>query len=55
LGTFQINNWAYETEADKPISLGTVPESSHTALGLGALALGAAGIRRWRRQRESRS
>jgi MYXO-CTERM domain-containing protein len=50
LGSMTINSWAYDNSGDY-IQAGAVPEPSETAMGLGALALGAAGLRRWRRQK----
>ncbi|WOO43531.1 hypothetical protein [Rubellicoccus peritrichatus] len=49
-----ILSWAYEDEANTPITVGQVPEPSAIACGLGALALGAAGLRSWRRSRKNR-
>jgi hypothetical protein len=50
LGSVTINSWAFESTED-PIQVGAVPEPSETAIGLGALALGAVGLRRWRSQK----
>jgi hypothetical protein len=47
-GTITINEWAYE-DSGSAITVGAVPEPAQTAVGLGALALGAAGLRRWRK------
>ena len=52
-GTFVINEWAYDDSGD-PIQAGqtsAVPEPATYALGLGALALGAAGLRRMRQRK----
>ena len=43
-----INEWAYEDSPGTPIPAG-IPEPSEIGLGLGLLALGAAGIRRHRK------
>jgi MYXO-CTERM domain-containing protein len=55
-GTFTINNWAYEDIAGASILAGqtvatAVPEPAAYAAGLGALALGAAALRRRRQNR----
>jgi MYXO-CTERM domain-containing protein len=52
-GTFTINQWAYENTGASILTGQTsaVPEPSAYALGVGALALGAAGLRRRRRTR----
>ena len=47
-GQFQIPGYAYESQANVPITV--VPEPSTYAFGLGLLALGAAGLRIRRRQ-----
>ena len=52
-GTFVINEWAYD-DSGSSIQTGqtsAVPEPATYALGLGALALGAAGLRRWRQRK----
>lgn len=46
-----INEWAYESTPGIPIPAGAVPEPETIGTGLGALALGAAGLRRWRKRR----
>ncbi len=46
-GTFEVLEWAYDDSGD-PIH---VPEPATTALGLAGLAMGAAGLRRWRKRR----
>ena len=48
-----ISDWTYNTTAGKPVAVGQVsePESSLPALTL--LALGAAGVRSWRKHRKS--
>jgi hypothetical protein len=43
-----IWGYAYDDVAGNQIAMGAVPEPSQTAIVMGALALGAAGIRRWR-------
>ncbi|CAI8279824.1 MAG: Uncharacterised protein [Opitutia bacterium UBA7350] len=46
---YTINDAWYEDVAGQAVTVGsTVPEPAHIALGLGALALGAAGLRRMR-------
>jgi MYXO-CTERM domain-containing protein len=52
-GTFTINQWAYENTGAGILAGQTsaVPEPSAYAFGVGALALGAAGLRRRRRTR----
>ncbi|ADE53165.1 hypothetical protein [Coraliomargarita akajimensis] len=49
-----ITEWAYE-DSGASIEVGVVPEPAGAATGLGLLALGAAGVRRWRGHRSSRS
>ena len=52
-GTFVINEWAYD-DTGASIQTGqtsAVPEPATYALGLGALALGAAGLRRMRQRK----
>ncbi|WOO42475.1 hypothetical protein [Rubellicoccus peritrichatus] len=51
-GIFRIEGWAYETDPDTPI-VTPVPEPTTTAIGLGTLALGAAGLRQWRKNRRT--
>ena len=54
-GSFVINEWAYD-DSGSSIQAGqtsAVPEPATYALGLGALALGAAGLRRWRKQKKA--
>ena len=52
VGTFTINSWAYEDNGNTILTGATaVPEPSTYALGLGMLALGAAGLRRFRKAR----
>ncbi len=51
-GTMTITQWAFEDNG-AGIAVGAVPEPSTTAAGLGALALGAAGLRRWRKQKKA--
>lgn len=46
-----INNWAYNSTPNEPINVGQVPEPAIVAPGLGLLAIGAAGLRRWRQNR----
>lgn len=49
-GGLTVNEWAYE-QTGAPIQVGAVPEPAVAAAGLGALALGAAGLRRWRKSK----
>lgn len=46
-GTFEVVRWAYDNTGANIQT--PVPEPATTAMGLGALALGAAGLRRWRK------
>lgn len=47
----RIQDWAYEDTADTAIAAGAIPEPTSVAAGLGALALGVAGIRRMRKRK----
>lgn len=53
-GSFQVVQWAFE-DSGADILVGAtssaVPEPATTAAGLGLLALGAAGVRRWRQSK----
>ena len=49
-GTLTIHRWAVETQAGVGIEAGAVPEAADFALGLGALAVGAACVQRKRRK-----
>lgn len=52
-GSVTIGDWAFE-DSGAPIGVGsTVPEPASAAAGLGLLALGAAGVRRWRKQKQA--
>lgn len=51
-GEFEVLRWAYE-DSGASIQVGAVPEPKATGTGLGWLALGAAGLRRWRGARSS--
>ncbi|MGJ3241770.1 MAG: hypothetical protein ACFE0O_02265 [Opitutales bacterium] len=54
-GTFGdavIHEWAYNTVAGASIAVGAIPEPETAAAGLGALALGVAGLRRWRKKKQ---
>jgi hypothetical protein len=44
--------YAYDTSG-KPIPAGAIPEPKHLPLALGALALGAIGVREWRKKRNA--
>ncbi|WOO42790.1 hypothetical protein [Rubellicoccus peritrichatus] len=46
----ELLQWAYQDDGSG-IQVGAVPEPASVASGLGALALGAAGLRRWRRNK----
>ncbi|WOO39820.1 hypothetical protein [Rubellicoccus peritrichatus] len=48
-----IHEWAYEDTPDQAIQVGAIPEPAAVATGLGALALGAAGLRRWRKAKRT--
>lgn len=50
-----LHSWAYNDQANGPITSGgaAVPEPASAALGLGLLALGAAGLRRMRREKSA--
>ena len=47
-----INNWAYEGLAGVSIQAGAVPEPVNAAVGLGLLALGAAGVSAYKRKKK---
>lgn len=55
-GSFTVDNWAYDDSGASILAGQTtaaaVPEPSTSAMGLGALALGAAGLCRWRRNKQ---
>lgn len=51
-GEFEMVRWAYE-DSGAAIQVGAIPEPETIAVGLGMLALGAAGLRRWRGTRKS--
>jgi hypothetical protein len=57
MGTVTINSWAFENNGGNIIvgDAGAVPEPAEAALGLGALALGAAGLRRWRKAKAAKA
>ncbi|WOO43473.1 PEP-CTERM sorting domain-containing protein [Rubellicoccus peritrichatus] len=46
----RITEWAYETTPGTAIEAGAIPEPETMAVGLGLLALGAAGLRTWRKR-----
>lgn len=48
-GTFEVVEWAYD-DSGASVTTGVIPEPANAAIGLGALALGAAGLRRMRRK-----
>lgn len=48
----KIAGYAYDTTG-KPIKAGEVPEPQHLPAALGALALGAIGVREWRKKRNT--
>lgn len=47
-GSFEVVRWAYDNSG-ADIQVGAIPEPASAAMGLGLLALGAAGLRRMRR------
>jgi hypothetical protein len=48
----RLIGYAYDTSG-KPIPAGAIPEPKHLPLALGALALGAVGLREWRKKRNA--
>lgn len=46
----RLLQWGYNDTAGESINAGQIPEPAALATGLGALALGAAGLRRWRKR-----
>jgi hypothetical protein len=48
----RLIGYAYDTTG-QPISAGAIPEPKHLPLALGALALGAIGVREWRAKRKA--
>ena len=48
-----INEAWYNNTPDGEVTVGVVPEPAEVGLGLGALALGAAGLRRMRQKRKA--
>ena len=50
---FTINEAWYNDTPDGSVTVGVVPEPAEVGLGLGVLALGAAGLRRMRENRKS--
>lgn len=46
-----INRWAYENTGNEIFT--PVPEPTTTVMGLGALALGAAGLSQWRKRKQA--
>jgi hypothetical protein len=59
--SYHLTSYAYETTAGVTIAAGdtvgsTVPEPSSLALGaMGALVLGAAGVRKWKKDRQAKA
>jgi len=52
-GSMTVSEWAYDSTGAS-IEVGqtsAIPEPASVAAGLGLLALGAAGLRRWRQQK----
>ncbi len=47
-----FTDWAYNTEPNETLKAKQVPEPTEAVLGLAGLALGAAGLRRWRQTRK---
>lgn len=52
-GSLTISEWAYESTPGSSIQVGAIPETRETVIGLGVLALGAAGLRRWRKGKQA--
>ena len=50
--TVDVLGYAYDTSG-KPIKAGEVPEPQHLPVALGALALGAIGLKEWRKERKA--
>ena len=48
----RVVGYAYDTSG-KPIKAGEVPEPEHLPAALGALALGAIGLKEWRKKRNA--
>lgn len=48
-----IEQWTYETDPDTPVHVGSVPVPAMLAPSLALLAVGAAGVRRWRQTKAS--
>ncbi|WOO39817.1 hypothetical protein [Rubellicoccus peritrichatus] len=50
-----VHQWAYQDDGSgiRVGNTGAIPEPAAVATGLGALALGAAGLRRWRKQKQA--
>jgi len=54
-GGVTVHEWAFQDDGSSIAvgDIGAVPEPATTAVGLGALALGAAGLRRWRKAKQA--
>jgi len=50
-----IDDWAYESTANTPITAGAVPEPAQSTTGLGLLALGAAGVAAYKRRKAQKA
>lgn len=50
-----IYDWAYNMVSGDPINAGEIPEPAHAVSGLGLLALGAAGVARYRRRKAEKA
>ncbi|WOO39819.1 hypothetical protein [Rubellicoccus peritrichatus] len=48
-----VHRWAFQDDGSN-IQVGAIPEPATIATGLGALAMGAAGLRRWRKAKKAK-